>query len=378
MEKRKKLGSNDPCWCGSGKKHRKCHLGREQQDRLPHWEIGKQFREDLNHKMCSCPESMKAQCNGFIVKAHTVSKSASLQHIARDGHVYQITPNFLSLKNGSDPLKLKLVGTNLASTFTGFCKKHDNEIFAPIEKQQFRGAPEQCFLVAYRALCREVFIKESAARHLPTLQELDRGRDLQQQIEIQSLIAAFALGTRAGLQSIRSHKTQYDTCFAQQDFSSVQYYCLRFDTVPDVMGSGGIFPVFDFDGHQLQDLSDVSYCPNVIFFSVFSADGSGWFVCSWLKESAQASTALVSSFDRLEDREKPNAIVRFLFELCENIYLSPPWWEQLPDDTKRTLFERTYSGSVIRERKPHCLTPDGLSYVQWKIAEKINNLHVTS
>jgi hypothetical protein len=144
------------------------------------------------------------------------------------------------------------------------------------------------------------------------------------------------------------------------------------------MGSGGIFPEFDFAGNQLQDLSDVSYCPNVIFFSVFSADGSGWFVCSWLKESVQANTALVSSFDRLEDQEKPNAIVRFLFEVCENIYLSPPWWEQLSDDTKCALFERAHSGSVIRERKPYCLAPDGLRYVQWTIAEKIHNLHVTS
>jgi hypothetical protein len=157
MEKKKKLGRNDPCWCGSGKKYKKCHLGSEHQERLPPWEIGKQFRNYLNYKVCSCPESMKAQCSGFIVKAHTVSKSASLQHIARDGHVYQIAPNVLSLENNSGPLELKLVGTNRASTFTGFCRKHDDEIFAPIEKQQFRGTPEQCFLVAYRALCREVF-----------------------------------------------------------------------------------------------------------------------------------------------------------------------------------------------------------------------------
>jgi uncharacterized protein YecA (UPF0149 family) len=24
-----KIGRNDPCWCGSGKKYKKCHLGRD-------------------------------------------------------------------------------------------------------------------------------------------------------------------------------------------------------------------------------------------------------------------------------------------------------------------------------------------------------------
>ena len=223
MEKKKKSGRNDPCWCGSGKKYKKCHLGREQQNPLPHWEIGKQFREAFNCETCSCPEGTKAECSGFIVKAHTVSRSASLKQIARDGHVYQITSNFISLKNNSVPLEPKLIGTNRASTFMGFCRKHDNEIFAPIEKQQFRCTPEQCFLVAYRALCREVFIKEGTARNLSTLRELDRGRDLQQQREMQSILSPYALGTHAGLKSIRSHKICYDTCFTQQDFSSVLY-----------------------------------------------------------------------------------------------------------------------------------------------------------
>ncbi|HIB68563.1 MAG TPA: hypothetical protein EYO33_26615 [Phycisphaerales bacterium] len=24
-----KVGRNDPCWCGSGKKYKKCHLGKD-------------------------------------------------------------------------------------------------------------------------------------------------------------------------------------------------------------------------------------------------------------------------------------------------------------------------------------------------------------
>jgi uncharacterized protein YecA (UPF0149 family) len=27
----KKLGRNDPCWCGSGKKYKRCHLGADEK-----------------------------------------------------------------------------------------------------------------------------------------------------------------------------------------------------------------------------------------------------------------------------------------------------------------------------------------------------------
>lgn len=31
---REELGRNDPCWCGSGKKYKKCHLSKDQRDRF--------------------------------------------------------------------------------------------------------------------------------------------------------------------------------------------------------------------------------------------------------------------------------------------------------------------------------------------------------
>jgi len=39
----------------------------------------------------------------------------------------------------------KLMGINVASTFTGFCSYHDNLIFEPIEKQPFQNSLQQIF-----------------------------------------------------------------------------------------------------------------------------------------------------------------------------------------------------------------------------------------
>jgi len=42
----KKLGRNESCWCGSGKKFKKCHLNREHEP-MPTFEEGKKLYKSL-------------------------------------------------------------------------------------------------------------------------------------------------------------------------------------------------------------------------------------------------------------------------------------------------------------------------------------------
>lgn len=77
-----KTGRNDPCWCGSGQKFKRCHLGRESEERAKPWEVTTEFRKDFSKKLCSAPEILHDQCSGTIVAAHTVPRSGSLNKIA--------------------------------------------------------------------------------------------------------------------------------------------------------------------------------------------------------------------------------------------------------------------------------------------------------
>ena len=43
----KNLSRNDPCWCGSGKKFKKCHLGREQPPPRPKASVSQNPRRIL-------------------------------------------------------------------------------------------------------------------------------------------------------------------------------------------------------------------------------------------------------------------------------------------------------------------------------------------
>lgn len=375
MGRKGKIGVNEPCWCGSGKKFKKCHRDREQQNRLTFWEAGERQKAAFNNKYCSCPEVMKASCGGSIVQAHTVSRSASLKSIARDGHVYAFSQDFVAFIKDGVLFKPKLVGISKASTFTGFCNVHDNNLFSSLEKVPFECSPEQCLLIAYRALSKELFAKLGAIKTIPVMRDGDRGRPIVQQFELQEVISGYEMGSGAALNSLQSHKKTYDECLVKQDYRLVRYYGLRLHDIPDVMGSGGIFPECDFNGNVLQDLSDLSYRPDSIFFSVFSSDGDGWIVFSWLIDSEKSCLPLVSSFHQMPEEEKPDAMVRFLFEFCENVYFAPKWWERLTVSTQNALLDRSRSGaSMMKLRKSGCLKSDSRSYVKWSIAECINNL----
>ena len=52
---------------------------------------------------------------------------------------------------------MALRGIRQASTFTGYCAYHDDELFAPIEKRALQVNEHHAFLLAYRAMGKEIF-----------------------------------------------------------------------------------------------------------------------------------------------------------------------------------------------------------------------------
>jgi hypothetical protein len=120
IKTRPKIGRNDPCWCGSGKKYKKCHLHRDNEKPNAPWQIDKKFKRLLEQRQCLAPDKWKHDCSQQIAKAHTVPRSGSLARIARDGHVYAYKASFQELQRTEGVVKPRLMGINKASTFTGF------------------------------------------------------------------------------------------------------------------------------------------------------------------------------------------------------------------------------------------------------------------
>ena len=80
MSPRSTVGRNKPCWCGSGKKFKKCHYGREREKALPLEALGAELGRFFKTKECLHPNASKDVC-GKIIAAHTLQRKGALERI---------------------------------------------------------------------------------------------------------------------------------------------------------------------------------------------------------------------------------------------------------------------------------------------------------
>lgn len=369
---------NKPCWCGSGKKYKRCHLNRANEDPVRPQEIIEAKREAFGKKYCLHPKANEGECKGDIVKAHTIQRNGGLSRIARKGQVYSFLQNAFPKNGDFENIEAKPRGVGLASTFTGFCGFHDNIVFEPIEKYPFQSIPQHAFLLGYRAVCKELFLKRAAMEMSPFRRTLDRGKDIDEQIGLQELMRFYDEGAALGLKEIEFHKAAFDEALLRSDYSMVNLYIIRLDRVPDVMCSGATQPEYDFDGNQIQDWYDREAELDWFTYSLIATDTGGAAVFSWMGDQP-ACLRFIKSLDSLRDDQISHALVRFTFEYFENSYFSPDWYEGLDAKSQRKLLVRQLTEATPSyPRSPDCLKDDGLRIVSWVVQARETNLDLQS
>ncbi|WP_251106539.1 hypothetical protein [Alloacidobacterium dinghuense] len=273
----------------------------------------------------------------------------------------------MSLFKTHGVVKFKRIGINEASTFTGFCAVHDDRTFAPLEKQPLTASPEQCFLMSYRAICRELFQKRIHNSNVGIMRGMDQGAPRQIQEAMQWFTNLHEIGILMGLAEIQHHKDLYDEMLRRNNFDPYRRLIIRFSCVPDVLSTGAFAPEHDFSGNRFQNLLDDPPLKNIAV-TVLPADGGGVAVLGWQEGSDAVCIPFVESLISIGEESLGNAVLRLVFEHIENTFFRPSWWEELPEATQQALIRRTNSGaSPATPRGPSCLRDDKLNYVDWPV-----------
>ncbi|HJQ24672.1 MAG TPA: hypothetical protein VKA60_12210 [Blastocatellia bacterium] len=336
----------------------------------------KDIRKSFNRRYCLHPNA-GSQCSHQIIKAHTIQRSGSLTKLAKNQHIYTFHPGDAELmKTGM--LSPRRIGINKASTFTGFCDFHDNATFAPIENHTFESTPKHTFLLSYRALCREFYMKRARVEHISSIRTFDKGAPVEKQIWWMAQVSAMERGERSSLRHLERYKSIYDHCLLTEDYVEVQYYVIRIGCTPDFVCSGCVFPDYDFSGNKLQTLTNLDEIPQLISFSVLASDLGGLAVFGWVGPTPTA-VKLVQTLDSLPNDQISHALVRFSFEYVENIFMSIDWWDQLAERVKSKLILRSLTGArPDLERRFDCLADDGLRIVSWPVLARQTNIDFTT
>jgi hypothetical protein len=312
----------------------------------------------MGTRFCLHPDA-PAECSGAPIEAHSVSKQATLRLLASDGHVYEPSPS-------PDPA-MQLVGINKASTFRGFCGKHDTDLFSQIDNEPFSASPEQCFLHGYRALSLKTLRETAATASLPAIHQHESGAPHQKQRFVHDRVETAFTGTVRALEIARACKIRYDAVLREKRWDEVRFLWATYEAPPPLACSSILGPKYDFQGKLLQSLSG-PWDPEWLTVHSFLSDGKGYFVLSWLQSSAGIGTRFAESLISLPAREVPDAVLLLVLTYTENVFIAPAWWDQLTDQKRRTLLSATLRGRALPLR-PGDLIVGAPRIADWKLSK---------
>ncbi len=346
-----KIGRNEKCWCGSGIKYKKCHLERGNEQ-PPNFNNLLDIEKKTRFKLCLHPNASNQCCSEKIIKAHSIQKTNGLTQIAEKGHVYTTTNTIGQMKKNNGLLSLHLTGINKATTFTGFCNKHDSELFKPIEgRNSFRVCQEHICLISYRILCRELYVKLFQLNICSAQKKLDCGVPVYHQEFIQNSSRIIEMGAMETIKDLEHYKHLYDNALFNNDYSEVNYYVITFKELFPIMCSSAFIPEFSFLGKTLNSGDDFNNYKKVLDqcnFSILPRDNGSAFIFSWLGNQA-TSKKLVESLLNLPNNKLADYLIQFAFEFFENIVIAPEWYNSLNKGQQNSILTIINSG----KKEPH-------------------------
>src|SRR5688572_20117605 len=106
---------NSPCWCGSGKKYKKCHLGRGTAEPLAISAVHDTLRTSFENRSCLYVYPEGARCKKAAIRSHSIRRTGGLSSIAKDGHVLGTVLRWPSATTSGDWSRVQRIGINRAS-----------------------------------------------------------------------------------------------------------------------------------------------------------------------------------------------------------------------------------------------------------------------
>lgn len=341
-----KLGRNEPCWCGSGRKFKKCHLGRAETDAMQLSEALEATRKSRSARGCQSPPTMHESCSGDPIKSHSISKALGLNRIAEAGHVLGLKHDISTLRKNNGRAKLAKIGVNRMSVFPGFCSVHDKSLFAPIEDQPFAATPEQCALLSYRALAREHHTKMSGLDINEFLKGADKGKPVAAQIALQTLLAGYGQGLSLAADDLGRALVPHYQSLSDGNFEVFESAVFEFPADFPLLCSTGHMPSDDWSGRIIQDLTDPKLEADWVTAVAFIANDRAQIVFTWLR-SQKRMADFVDSLRLNFEGQEADALVKYFFTISENIAVRPTWWAGLDKAAKTALEARIMDGAPI-------------------------------
>lgn len=299
-------------------------------------DIIKQIRTKA--QVAECLYLKKTECSEKIIKSHSIQNNRILNRISENGKVFQIKAEEAIFTSD-----MSSIGRKTATTFTGFCNKHDNLIFKCIEEKNYEpGDKEQEFLFAYRAFAREYIIKKTAKNYY---------KELIKCVGYSPHLNGVLDWTEFSIRELNKIKNYFYQSLINKKFDEIETKTVKLDKEYPIAVSSIFAPEYDFNSKIINDLSNKRVPLKDLFFTIFPEENKTYVLFSFFKKESE-------SFDYLDTQvlsKKDNEIIKKLNLLischCENFVYSPNRWKRISSKEKNK-FINSFLDAVPRTLEP--------------------------
>lgn len=312
---------NNPCLCGSGKKFKHCCLSRREElgnKRFRRYVIKKRFKEA---SIKDCLYFGDSDCSEKIIKAHSIQNNKILNSLAEEGEVYMLKYDHMS---EDSIVSFQKVGRGKATTFTGFCSKHDTEVFSLIENNDYNpDSEEHPSLFAFRAFAKEWHAKLSVEA-------------LTSEFSDNPMMSALNYGNSLALQDIDTYKDKFETILTKNKHDKLITHNITFESEFSFSVSSMVTLPYDFNGNNLPHFTGKSWDdPEPLFITIFPQNGKTFVILSYFESGEETFSFLEDQLLAKDKDKQKELITRLVLSHCENVVFSPSLIDSQDDAYKK-------------------------------------------
>jgi hypothetical protein len=286
-------------------------------------------------------------CSQQIVRAHSIQKSL-FKALTKNGHMYHFDP-LCGPRDSAKRVLPEAVGINEATAFTGFCDRHDAEVFAPIETVPFQNTPEQHFLYHFRAFAQSYYSRAHKFKVIEKgFEKIDPAFD---SMDTKSIATGISLNAKDRAEMTLT-KSRFEKCFRSNNWSTVEAHVFSGTQLPDIFTTEFFAPRKDLLGRIIQDTKSVNTLKWISVTITAHDNRALVLICG--ETGCTVLRRFVSSLQNVSNKLWSMLFLSYAFCLFENLIVLPKWWDSLPGKAKESIINASSSRYYPRNLKKLC------------------------
>lgn len=308
--------------------------------------------QNMRIKHCMYPNCPSAE----PIKSHALQNNGIISKLSENGHVLMpVSQRDILFPDKDKNLyhRLNLVGKNKATVFYGFCKKHDTELYYPIENQELVFNDDTSFLFAYRCLCAQLRNKEEYVKRIDLLASYD---------EETQYFNEYYTGCKYAIKDLERAKRIMDPYIINKKDNPISTIIWHLGKIK--FASEGVFqPYADFRGNVIGGLVDKKNYP--LFVTIFPYRNESIALISWLKVDKKRLRRYIADLRNISLLKKQLYLTNIALKSSDDLVVSPSVNKKIINNNLARLFEGVQN--EIQDEQEYIFSNASLMFEDWGI-----------